>query len=306
MKVGLIDIDGHNFPNLALMKISAYHKALGDSVEWVNHFERYDRVYQSKVFTFTPDNVFVVYADEIIRGGTGYDYKVTLPMEIDRTKPDYSLYPKFTEAYGFLTRGCTRKCHWCIVPKKEGQIRSYMDITEVAGDRKEVILMDNNILACDYGIKQIEKIIDLGLKVDFNQGLDARLITPEVAELLSRVRWIRFIRTSCDTLANMKSVERAIETLNSVGIKNYRIWVYVLLQDLSASYEIINWLKGIGCVPFAQPYRDFTPFQIIPQWQLDMAQWVNKKSNVNSCDFKDYRPRKNFKCDEYFKIRAIA
>ncbi|KAA6331815.1 hypothetical protein EZS27_019610, partial [termite gut metagenome] len=111
MKIGLIDVDGHNFPNLALMKLAAYHRNLNDTVEWINYLEQYDKVYQSKVFTFTSDVSTFVHADEIIKGGTGY--KMYNDLFCDDTEPDYTLYPQFQHAYGFLTRGCTRNCAWC-------------------------------------------------------------------------------------------------------------------------------------------------------------------------------------------------
>ncbi len=299
MRIGLIDIDGHNFPNLALMKISAHHKRLGDIVNWYNPFESYDIVYKSKIFTFTQDyQNYINNALQVIEGGTGYNLINKIPNE--QIQPDYSLYSINNTAYGFLTRGCIRKCAWCLVPQKEGNIKPYADIEEVAQDRKNVILMDNNILACDYGLSQIEKIAKMKIKVDFNQGLDARLITPSVADLLSKVKWIRYIRTSCDTITNLKYIEEMLNNMNNAGVKNYRIFVYVLLQNLTDAYYILNWLKDKGCRPFAQPFRDFTPNQIIPQWQKDMACWVNKGSEFNACDFKDYRPRKNFCCFEYF------
>jgi hypothetical protein len=194
MNIGLLDIDGHNFPNLALMKISSYHKSIGDKVEWVNFFNEYDRVYQSKIFTFSPDNFNVINANEIIKGGTGYDPIIRLDPKIESCQPDYSIYPNLIHAYGFLTRGCPNHCAWCIVPKKEGNIRSESDIEEITQGRKSAILMDNNVLASDWGIKQIEKIIKLKVKVDFNQGLDARLIDRPMAKLLSKVKWLNTLR----------------------------------------------------------------------------------------------------------------
>jgi radical SAM superfamily enzyme YgiQ (UPF0313 family) len=159
MKIGLIAADGHNFPNLALMKIAAFHRQTGDTVEWVNYFERYDKVYISKAFTFTPDVCTVIQADEIERGGTGYDVRKRLHPEIDALQPDYSIYPNLDgkTAYGFLTRGCIRACKWCVVPAKEGRITPYQDIEEILQNRRNAILMDNNILACDYGLQQLEK-----------------------------------------------------------------------------------------------------------------------------------------------------
>lgn len=156
----------------------------------------------AKVFSFTPDYEYYVNAQNVEKGGTGYDLQKTLPDYIDRLQPDYSIYPSIDNktAYGFLTRGCPNHCKWCIVPKKEGDIKPYMDVEEIAiNGRNNLILMDNNILASDYGLKQIEKIASLKLKVDFNQGLDARLVTEDVAKLLAKVKWIKRIRFGCDT-----------------------------------------------------------------------------------------------------------
>jgi radical SAM superfamily enzyme YgiQ (UPF0313 family) len=126
MKIGLIDVDGHNFPNLALMKISAWHKAKGDTVEWCLPIDHYDIVYQSKVFdeTYSPDIEWMPMADKVIKGGTGYGLDNKLPDEIEHIYPDYSLYPELTKdtAYGFLTRGCPRGCKFCIVASKEGKL----------------------------------------------------------------------------------------------------------------------------------------------------------------------------------------
>ena len=118
MNIGLLAVDSR-YPNLALMKISSYHKAQGDRVEWYNPLNRYDKVYLAKVFTFTPDYAYFLNADEAERGGTGYDIGKVLPPEIDRAVPDYSLYEIDKRvAYGFLTRGCPNRCKWCVVPQK--------------------------------------------------------------------------------------------------------------------------------------------------------------------------------------------
>lgn len=134
---------------------------------------------------------------EVVKGGTGYDHTTKLPNEIDRLQPDYSLYGIKGVSYGFLTRGCNRKCAWCIVPKKEGAISPYMDIDEIANGNNKIILMDNNILASDYGVSQIEKIAERLYAIDFNQGIDARLINDDIARLLSRCKWLRYIRVAC-------------------------------------------------------------------------------------------------------------
>ena len=166
MRIGLVDVDGHHYPNLALMKISAWHKKRGDNVEWAMPLFDYDKVYKSKVFSFTPDDPYD-YRCETELGGTGYgDYSKVLPDEIEHTCPDYSLYDIKDVAYGFTTRGCIRKCSFCIVPKKEGKIRPHADIEEFPDGRRNLILMDNNIVAHEHGIKQLEKCKSLGVAVD--------------------------------------------------------------------------------------------------------------------------------------------
>lgn len=126
MNIGIHDaelehIKNKTFPNFALMKISAYHKSLGDNVEWWIPLNTYDRVYSSKVFDYTPENPYL--PEDTIKGGTGYGMYNELPAEIENMFPDYSIYPKCDYAIGFLTRGCPNKCEWCYVPRKEGNIR---------------------------------------------------------------------------------------------------------------------------------------------------------------------------------------
>ena len=285
-KIGLLDIDGHNgFPNLALMKLSTYHRQQGDTVEWLNHFSRYDRVYKSKVFTFTPDDNHVIQADEVIKGGTGY--KLYSDLFCDDTEPDYTIYPNIRHAYGFLTRGCPNRCPWCVVPKKEGSIKPYRDIETVLQGRKTAILMDNNVLASDHGIRQLEKISDMKCKVDFNQGLDSRLVTEEIAKLLSKIKWIRYIRFSCDSTEVVDPLIKAISRLNKYGISNYRIFVYLLVTDVTDANERCRILKQLGVIPFAQPYRDEynTPRTVE---QKRFARYVNRKEIFKSIDFEQY------------------
>ena len=289
-KIGLIDVDGHNFPNFALMKISAYHKAEGNIVEWAN-IGKYDKTYMSKVFTFTPDySIGLGDYGEIVKGGTGYDIHSVLPIEIENTLPDYTIYPMYESAYGYLTRGCPNKCGWCLVPEKEGNIKPYADIEDIMQGRKSVILMDNNILASDHGLRQIEKIIDLKIKVDFNQGLDARIIAnnKDIAKLLAKVRWIRQIRMACDTKSQIPYIDKAITYLNEYGLKSYKIFVYVLVKDIDDAMERVVFLKAKGCNPFAQPFRDFTKDQKPTKEQKMFARWVNRKEIFNSVKWENY------------------
>ena len=311
MKIGLIDVDGHNFPNLALMKLSAWHKSMGDEVDWYDIFGDYDRVYMAKVFTHTPDyNQVMPNTTEVIKGGTGYDIQSRLPEEAEKIKPDYSIYPYIDSktAYGFLTRGCIRKCPWCIVPKKEGTIHPYQDVDELAVDgRTRLILMDNNILAAgEYGMSQLRKIAERGYKIDFNQAMDARLVTDEVAEVLAKIKWIDYIRFGCDTPAQVKDCDEAINRIRSYGYEGAFFLYTILRGDIEECFNRTNhWrdTKYNGKVrPFAQPELNFsTLHQDIPSWQKDMAHWVNKKSCFYGCEFEDFSPRKGFKCKEYFQ-----
>ena len=294
MKIALVDVDGHNFPNLALMKLAAWHKAGGDSVAWYDPlFSRPDRIYASKVFTFTPD--FQDYAagdPEPIRGGTGYDPNVKLPDEVEQMIPDYSLYSDFSAALGFLTRGCIRNCPWCIVPKKEGLLREVDDIERVAAGRKDVVLLDNNFLAADeeFVREQLEKAARLKIRIDFNQGLDARLVTPENAKLLSARRWIRFIRFSCDTVAMIEAVRRAVSLLRESGCK-HEIFCYMLVKEIADAEMRLRALVDLKVTPFAQPYRDFTGDSTPTEEQRRFASFVNVKGGklCRKMSFKEYK-----------------
>lgn len=266
MNIGLHDAErdhfkfGNKFPNYAIMKISAYHKSRGDHVEWWNPLVRYDRVYSSKIFDFTPLDPYL--PEDTIRGGTGYrDIPLdrTLPPEIDDMYPDYSIYPGCDYAIGYLTRGCPNKCRWCIVPKKEGSIHPYRDWRDlVRPDTNKLVLMDNNILSCDYGVKQLESLIGSGYKIDLNQGMDVRMVDDRIANILSRIDWIRFIRFSCDTKSQIDPAKRAIDSLGRYGVKPYRIFIYLLvtedIRDAAERVEVLKVYKNISL--YAQAERN--------------------------------------------------
>lgn len=294
MTIGLVDVDGHHFPNLALMKLSSWHKKQGDEVGWGDMFGVYDRLYMSKVFTFTADDLMVYDTKETIKGGTGYlDYETTLPEEVEHIMPDYSLYGT-DYAVGFTTRGCPNKCKWCVVPKKEGKINAHADIAEFWSGQKEVVLLDNNILASDHGLRQLEWSIGK-CRVDCNQGLDARLIaeSPVIQELLGRVSWTRFIRLACDQKSQMPSVRKAVEGIRERSGKVHAFFVYSLItEDYEDSLDRLNFLRSMhGVDPFAQPYRDFSGMHEPPQWQKDMARWANHKAIFRTIEFADYNRR---------------
>lgn len=294
MRISLVDVDGHHFPNLALMKLAAWHKAQGDSVEWYDPlFSRPDKIYASKIFTFTPDFMDYAASDpEPVCGGTGYDPDVKLPEDVERMIPDYSLYPDFPAAIGFLTRGCIRSCAWCIVPQKEGRLREVDDIERVSAGRQEVVLLDNNFLAADkeFVREQLEKAARLKIRIDFNQGLDSRLVTPENARLLASCRWIRFIRFSCDTVAMIEPVRRAVSLIRENGCKK-EIFCYMLVQDIADAEIRLHALVDLNVIPFAQPYRDFTENSIPTDEQRRFASFANVKGGklCKKMKFKDYK-----------------
>ena len=254
MNIGLHDaemehIRHKSFPNYALMKISAWHKAQGDVVEWWNPLKQYDWVYSSKVFDFTPDNPYL--PENTIRGGTGYeDVPIwqQLRPEVDRLFPDYSIYPACDYAIGYITRGCPNNCRWCLVPAKEGEIKPYRSWRQLVRlDSPKLVLMDNNILACDFGISQLESLVGSGYAIDLNQGMDARLVDEHIAEILSKLKWLKYIRFSCDQIPQIEAIVKTVSLLQKQGVKPYRIFVYLLVtQDVNNAAYRVEQLKKLG------------------------------------------------------------
>ena len=302
MKIGLHDgerdyFKHKTFPNYALMKISTYHKANGDDVEWWIPTYRYDRVYSSNVFDFTPVDPYL--PEDAIRGGTGYrDLPLNreLPPEIDNMFPDYSLYPECDYAIGYLTRGCIRNCRWCVVPKKEGKIkpyRSWQDLVRM--DTDKLVLMDNNILACDYGIQQLESLIGSGYRIDLNQGMDARLVTNDIAGILAKLKWIRHIRFSCDTKAQIEPIKRTVELLGKHGVKPYKVFIYLLVtQDIQDAVDRVEALKGYtGINLYAQAERN-ERLEIMPNAaQLEFQQRYMYGGSYRKETWQEYCQRRN-------------
>lgn len=284
MKVGLIDVDS-KMPNLALMKLSAWHKSFGDEVAWYDPlFGGFDAVYASKVFTFTPDYQYI--PDGAIVGGTGYG-KYDRLIDSEECCPDYSLY-NMDYSLGFLTRGCPNKCAWCIVPDKEGDIAPAANIEEFLRHDK-VVLLDNNVLAHRHGIRQIEKMADLKVKVDFNQGLDARLIDAPIAKRLASLRWLSPLRLACDSQAMKPYIDNAVKLLREANCTPRNYFCYMLVKDVDDAHDRSEFLRGLGVDPFAQPYRDFTNRTEPTMEQRDFARWVNHKAIWKSVKWQDYK-----------------
>lgn len=296
MRIGLIDVDSHNYPNLALMKISAYHKAQGDDVEWWWGWGQYDRVYMSKVFddTYSPDHPEPLNTKELVKGGTGYDKKTVLPPEIEHMCPDYSLYPDLTQdtAFGFLTRGCPNNCPFCGVCEKEGRISCKVaDLSEWWNGQKNIVLMDPNILACREHMDLLKQLADSKAWVDINQGLDARLLTPQNIEVIKTIR-IKEIHFAWDLMKNSKRVIKGLNLWKRLGKKNkHGSWgtVYVLTNfDTTMAENLfrIYKLDKMGFDPYVMVYdKPNAPKEI-----LRLQRWCNNKRIFKSCPrFEDYK-----------------
>lgn len=300
MNTALIDVDGHNFPNLPLMKLSAWHKQNGDSVEWYDPltawFNPPDRVYMSKVFTFTEDYPHPVCAGEIIKGGTGYEYPSggkPLPEEIEHIYPDYSLYPELCNntAYGFLTRGCPRGCDFCIVKEKEGQ-RSHKvaDLSEFWNGQKNIVLLDPNMFACREWRDLSQQLIDSKAWVDFSQGCDIRIMTKEKAEYIKRMK-IKQIHFAWDRYQDKDMIVPRFKAFKEItGWDKRKLPVYVLVnfnttheQDLERIYT----LRELGYWPYVMVYeRDKLPKGHITR---KLQRWVNMRAVFETIPrFEDY------------------
>ena len=299
MNIGLIDVDGHHFPNLCLMKISAYHKACGDHVEWWDGFAQYDRVYMSRVFddTYSEDEPEPVNAAEIIKGGTGYDLHNRLPDDVEHMMPDYSLYhwmPQDT-AYGFLSRGCPRGCEFCIVSQKEGRKSAKTaDLSEFWNGQKNIKLLDPNLLACPEHMDLLSQLAYSGAQVDFTQGLDARLLSAENISLLNLIR-IKEIHFAWDSLRETNSVLRGLQLYIEKGRKNRHGeygTVYVLTNfDTSMQDNLyrIYTLRDMGYTPYVMIYdKPHAPREV----RL-LQRWCNNKLIFHSQpDFRKYNHKR--------------
>ena len=314
MRIGLIDVDGHNFPNLPLMKISAYHKSLGDHVEWYDAFaglvEEYDKVYMSKVFSFTPDYDRPIYAKEIDKGGSGYCISLingkevyeknkdkNLPDEIEHIYPDYSIYPDLTKdtAFGFLTRGCPRGCDFCHVKDKEGRCsHKVADLSEFWRGQKNIVLCDPNILACKDHMDLLKQLADSGATVEFNQGLDIRLITDKNLELLKEIKLLN-IHFAFDRWQDKDIIEprlRAFKEKTGYDKDKGRVMVYILCNfDTTIEQDLYR-------IQLCRELR-FSPYPMIYDKEhcdpiyKDIQRWCNNFIFWKVTTFEEYKK----KCD---------
>lgn len=306
MKIGIIDVDGHNFPNLALMRISAYHKQNGDHVEWwMGGFTHYDVVYMSKVFSFTPDINVPIDANIVIRGGSGYAISLVdgrevydkskdsdLPDDIEKCFPDYSIYPEYDFAVSMTSRGCPRGCPFCHVAAKEGR-RSVKtaDVSDFWNGQKTIQVLDPNILACSDKRDLMKQYRETGALIDYCQGLDIRLIDEDDIEDINhtRINEIHFAWDNPEQDLSDRFKFYADRTVKKP--KGYYGMVYVLTnynstqeQDLYRIYK----LRELGFNPYVMIYDK----QHASREVKNLQRWCNNMWVFKSCpDYKDYSRR---------------
>lgn len=326
MSIGLIDVDG-KLPNLALMKISSFYKSVGEHVEFVEPGEKYEKIYASALFTWNKKKIQElqeIYGEKIIFGGTGYDFEeidrelvevrhTELPLEIENCIPDYNLYTveqiykrtcggigtresKMKKAeivanmgIGFTSRGCIRKCGFCIVSKKEGAFREVAEIKDIINPKSNIItLYDNNFTADPNMLDKLREIKERKLIVDISQGIDVRLITDEKAKALSEVKHLRSIHYAWDLPEFEKQVTDGIKLL-SESIKPYRHVCFVLVgynttfqEDM---YRFIK-LRELKVDPYVMIYNKN---QHGDEKLKHFARWVNSRI-YKSCKWEEYTP----------------
>ena len=308
MEIGLMDVDSHNYPNLPLMKISAWHKMQGDNVEFVLPLKHYDKIYVSKVFgnEYSEFSNICLQADEIVFGGTGFaitvesgkevyhkDRDKNLPYEIEHIYPDYELYGELTKdtAYGFLTRGCPNNCDFCIVSKKEGRCsQKVADLSEFWRGQKYIELLDPNILACKERLDLLKQLADSQAWVNFNQGLDARFLTEEVAVALKGVKK-KMVHFAFDYMKNEKAILRGLETYKRVmqSKSDSREVVYILTNyntTIEEDLYRVQKVRELGFLPDIRIYRKPTAPQVVKELQ----RWCNNRRIYRKCEFMDYIP----------------
>ena len=301
MRVALIDVDGHNFPSLPLMKLSAWHKQDDDTVEWYDPLTAWkdqpDLVYMSKVFTFTPDYPHPVSARTIVKGGTGYYYPdggLPLPLGAEHIYPDYSLYPQLCKdtAYGFLTRGCPRGCDFCIVARKEGtRSEKVANLSEFWRGQKNIILLDPNMFACREWKDLSQQLIDSDAWVDFSQGCDIRLMTEEKAEYIRRMK-IKQIHFAWDRYEDREKIITKFKMFQELtGWGRWKMTVYVLCgfnTTLEQDLERIYTLRDLGYSPYVMIYEKYKLRR--GDDLLRLQRWVNSRVTFAAVKrFEDYK-----------------
>ena len=308
MKVGLIDVDGHHFPNLALMRISAWHKSQGDDVEWwLGDLFHYDIVYMSKVFSnaYSPDVPEPMNADKVIKGGTGYAISLVNGKEVfDKSKhkdlfpemekmfPDYSIYPQFDFAVSMTSRGCPRGCQFCHVASKEGRCsRKVADVKDFWNGQKHIEVLDPNITACKEKRDLIRQYRETGATINFNQGLDMRFINDEDVDDINNMRIVK-MHFAWDNPKD--DLEGKFRWFSEKHKRKRNGMVYVLTNFNSTMEENLHriyTLRDLNYDPFVMVYnKPDAPNEII-----NLQRWCNNKYVFKKVPrFEDYKGSKHY------------
>ncbi len=301
MKIALVDVDSHNFPNLVLMKLSAWYKNRGDEVILMsadralreeNLIFNYDKIYGACVFSGQEEILSELESRGVHVGGTGTRYREILPHEVEHIMPDYSLYEITDTAYGFLTRGCPRNCPFCVVAQKEGR-KSYKvaDVSEWWDGQENIKLIDPNLLACDEHLNLLRQLAETGAHIDITQGLDARLLTAKNIELINELK-IKILHFAWDNPRD-NFIKTALSNFKKLSkVKDSRkLIVYVLVNYWSNRAEDlyrIYWLRENGFEPYVMVYDKINA----PKEVKKMQRWVNNKRIFNVVKkFEDYDTR---------------
>lgn len=303
MRIGLIDVDGHNFPNIPLMKISAWHKSQGDHVEWYQPMfsGHMDIVYMSKVFSFTPDYEYYIDADKVVRGGSGYAIRLEdgrevyhkeadqpLPDEVEHIYPDYDLYGIKDMAYGFMTRGCPRGCDFCHVARKEERCSvKVADLSEFWKGQKDIILCDPNILACPEHPDLLRQLSESKAGVEFNQGIDVRLISEKNIDLLRSVK-LKNIHLAFDRYQDKNLIVPKLKLMHEAGFGSHKVMVYILVNfdtTLEQDIERIQICREMDMQPYPMIYDKEHADPVYRRLQ----RWCNPYIFWGCKEFKDYK-----------------
>lgn len=280
MKIGLYNLEP-KIENTAMMQVSQYYKQKGDNVEIYNPLfhNSYDKIYAFSIFNFT-DKGYI--KKDMIIGGTGFNISSKLSKEIENCDFDYSLFPNCKTSYVWFSRGCIRKCPFCVVWKKEGYIHS-IDPKSLNPKGEYISIMDNNFFANLKWKEAINKLIELNLPVDFQSGIDVRIFNDKQGKALQKLKLYKQLHIAWDNPKD--DLKDKIELLKQY-IKPYKIMCYVLIGYWSSQEEDLNRIEELTKLkidPFVMPFNKFD------KYQKDFARWVNHKAIFKSVEWKDYR-----------------